>query len=215
MAATETRLLLLGAVMLFEPVNGYQVRRELLSWKVDEWARINPGSIYTGLATLTKQGHLERHDVTDGGREVAVYTSTMRGRAEFAQLYAAALESVEALSSLAFYTALSLIPLVDRTTFLHGARRRLDRLALVGMELATQQAAGPSESAPPHVHELGTLWLRQLEQEREWLSALVVNVESGGLAFQGEPMSWVPPADDPGWQMQRDRERYLALLRQG
>ncbi len=31
MAVTETRLLLLGAVLLFEPVNGYQVRRELLS----------------------------------------------------------------------------------------------------------------------------------------------------------------------------------------
>jgi hypothetical protein len=27
MAATETRLLVLGAVSLFEPVNGYQIRR--------------------------------------------------------------------------------------------------------------------------------------------------------------------------------------------
>ncbi|MGL5853560.1 MAG: PadR family transcriptional regulator, partial [Phycicoccus sp.] len=61
MAATETRLLLLGAVLLFEPVNGYQVRRELLSWRVEEWAHVNPGSIYSGLATLTRQGNLRRH----------------------------------------------------------------------------------------------------------------------------------------------------------
>ena len=54
MAATETRLLLLGTVMIFEPVNGYQLRRELLSWQVEEWAHVNPGSIYSGLATLAR-----------------------------------------------------------------------------------------------------------------------------------------------------------------
>src|SRR6478609_1325186 len=48
MASTSTRMLLLGAVQLFEPVNGYQIRRELVSWRVDEWAHINPGSIYSG-----------------------------------------------------------------------------------------------------------------------------------------------------------------------
>ncbi|MDQ4113433.1 MAG: PadR family transcriptional regulator, partial [Actinomycetota bacterium] len=35
-------MLLLGAVALFEPVNGYQIRRELMSWHVDQWANINP-----------------------------------------------------------------------------------------------------------------------------------------------------------------------------
>ena len=60
MAAHETRMLLLGAVALFEPVNGYQIRRELLSWEVDRWANVNPGSIYGGLATLARQGHLVR-----------------------------------------------------------------------------------------------------------------------------------------------------------
>ena len=45
MAATETRLLLLGGVLLFEPVNGYQPRRELLSWQVEDWAHIGRGSI--------------------------------------------------------------------------------------------------------------------------------------------------------------------------
>ena len=82
MAATETRLLLLGTVMLFEPVNGYQLRRELLSWQVEDWAHVNPGSIYSGLSTLARQGNLERHELVDGTREVAVYTSTPAGRRE-------------------------------------------------------------------------------------------------------------------------------------
>jgi hypothetical protein len=38
MATTETRLLLLGPVAIFEPVNGYQIRRELMSWGVESWA---------------------------------------------------------------------------------------------------------------------------------------------------------------------------------
>ena len=67
MAATETRLLVLGAVSLFEPVNGYQIRRELMSWEVDRWAHINPGSIYSYWA-----GDVHRGDVVvfddPGGR---------------------------------------------------------------------------------------------------------------------------------------------------
>ena len=75
-------MLLLGAVALFEPVNGYQIRRELLSWQVDRWAKTNPGSIYHGLTSLTAAGHLVRHDLVDAGRDVAVYELTPSGRAE-------------------------------------------------------------------------------------------------------------------------------------
>ena len=35
-----------------------------------------------GLTTLSRQGHLVRHDLVDGSREVAVYTSTAHGRRE-------------------------------------------------------------------------------------------------------------------------------------
>ena len=107
MAATETRLLVLGAVQLFEPVNGYQIRRELMSWEVDEWAHINPGSIYSALSTLAKQGYVDRHDLVDGTREVAVYTTTKAGRAELTALFASSLETVRAARPAAAHTALS------------------------------------------------------------------------------------------------------------
>ena len=51
MAVHTTRMLLLRAVAMLEPVNGYQIRRELVSWRVDEWANLGPGSIYSGLVT--------------------------------------------------------------------------------------------------------------------------------------------------------------------
>ena len=80
MAATETRLLVLGAVRLFEPVNGYQIRRELLSWGVEEWANIAPGSIYHGLSTLAERGHLVRHDLRGRGLHLLARRPHRAGR---------------------------------------------------------------------------------------------------------------------------------------
>ena len=117
MATTETRMLLLGAVAIFEPVNGYQIRRELLTWGVEDWANIKPGSIYNGLATLAQRGELVRHDLRDGSREVAVYELSDTGREEFRRLFEEALTAVRPTAPLAFQTALSMLPLVT-------ARRR-------------------------------------------------------------------------------------------
>src|SRR3954447_9683673 len=118
MASTSTRMLLLGAVQLFEPVNGYQIRRELVSWRVDEWAHINPGSIYSGLETLARAGHLGRHALVEGSRRVTVYPTTDAGRAEFQRLFAQAVRTHDRGSARGFTTALALQPLVDRDVFL-------------------------------------------------------------------------------------------------
>src|SRR6478609_1918368 len=115
MAGQETRMLLLGAVALFEPVNGYQFRRELLSWQVDRWAHTNPGSIYHGLTSLTGQGFLDRHDLLDAGREVAVYELTDGGRAELRRLMIEALETVNPYERTGFTVAFSMLPLLDRS----------------------------------------------------------------------------------------------------
>ena len=53
---SATRLLLLGTVRIFQPVHGYFVRRELLSWHADAWAHLNPGSVYNGLRSLVREG---------------------------------------------------------------------------------------------------------------------------------------------------------------
>lgn len=65
MRSTSTQMLLLGAVGLFGPVNGYQIRRELLSWQVDRWLNVQPGSIYHALTQLSRSGLLTRHDLRD------------------------------------------------------------------------------------------------------------------------------------------------------
>ena len=61
-------MLVLGAVQIFGPANGYQLRRELLSWEVERWAYLNPGSIYSMLTTLEKQGAITGDRAVPGKR---------------------------------------------------------------------------------------------------------------------------------------------------
>ena len=212
MASTSTRMLLLGAVQLFEPVNGYQIRRELLSWRVDEWAHINPGSIYSGLETLARAGHLVRHALPEGTRTVSVYTTSDAGRAEFQRLFADAVRTHDRGSARGFTTALSLQPLVRREVFLGLLRERLVAVDTVLAEARSLTASEATAELPPHLPSLIGLWVAQGETERGWLLETIASVEAGGGSFAGEPTDWAPPADDPGWAMQEDRERYRRAL---
>lgn len=213
MAATETRLLVLGAVRLFEPVNGYQIRRELMSWGVADWAHIHPGSIYSSLATMTKQGHVVRREVEDGGRVVAVYTTTPSGRDELERLFATAMTTVELLNPLPVHTAMSMCSLFERETVATLLETRAARLAEHVADLRAHHDGATEGSSPPHVVHILELQLGVAELERTWVQDLAAVVRRGGLSFRGEPATWQPADDDPGWQMAADRDRYLAILR--
>jgi DNA-binding PadR family transcriptional regulator len=211
MATTETRMLLLGAVAIFEPVNGYQIRRELMTWGVEDWANIKPGSIYNGLTTLAQRGELVRHDLRDGSREVAVYELSETGREEFQRLFEEAMTAVRPTAPLAFQTALSMLPLVSRA----DAKRMLEQ-RLANLDAASEgydEKSVDVEHVPPHVLAVMDYWERVAQVEREWLGRLLSRIEDGELGFLGEPMGWTPAPDDPGHQMSADRERYLAMLR--
>jgi DNA-binding PadR family transcriptional regulator len=206
MAGEETRMLLLGAVALFQPVNGYQIRRELLSWQVDRWAHTNPGSIYHGLTALTNQEHLVRHDLIDAGREVAVYELTDTGRAELDRLMVEALETVNPYERSAFNVAFSMLPLLSRATVVGSLTKRRVELERTVAEFGEAQTG----VAPPHAIRTMLLWLDLAVAELAWLRETIEDVRSGALSLQAD--SWTPPADDPGWQMNADREKYRALL---
>jgi DNA-binding PadR family transcriptional regulator len=212
-SSTATRLLVLGAVSLFEPVNGYQIRRELMSWEVDRWAHINPGSIYSMLTTLAKEGHVDLHQVRDGNREVAVYTTTEAGRDELATLFGQAMETVEVLDPLPLHTALSMCSMFARDTVRRHLQRRLRLLDDCLRTSAEDRDAYASGGVPPHVVRLVDLSTATWAAERNWIAEVLAEIEAGGfVAFAGEPADWRPDPDDPGWQMAVDRERYRALL---
>ena len=80
-----TRLLVLGAVRILQPVHGYDVRRELISWRLESVANVKPGSIYNALRTLEKDSCIAVHArESDQSRpERTTYTITGEGEKEF------------------------------------------------------------------------------------------------------------------------------------
>src|SRR5688572_3387026 len=127
MSAVTTRMLVLGAVQIFGPANGYQLRRELLSWEVERWAHLNPGSIYSMLTTLVKQGAIERHDLSiDDARPVAVYTGTEAGAVEFERLVFDSIATVpDSGDVLPLRVAMNFGAALTRARFLEAAAERV------------------------------------------------------------------------------------------
>lgn len=216
MAASTTRLLVLGVVRIFEPANGYQLRRELLSWQVDAWANVKPGSIYSMLNTLHGAGLIDRHELTDetGHKDIAVYTMTEAGHAELQMLIGQAVERVAVMDAAGFRAGMSLLPFVTRADFLQLLGRRAQNLDALRVDLETKLAVlREQQVAPPHVAAPVELELRLVRTEIDWLAEFVDTVTSGALQFLGEPDDgWVPLPDDPGWPMVRQNARYRELL---
>lgn len=209
-SAVSTRILVLGVVCLFEPVNGYQVRRELQSWGVEDWSDLKPGSVYSMLSTLERQGLLTRYDLPDGSRSVAVYTTTGDGRRLFADLVRHGIDGTLGLDLLTLETALAFMPLLarrDATTALRGRRTRLEQSK---SRVQRKYASGVRDSTiPPHVAHLLTLDEALRTSEIRWVDDLVQIVESGAMRFAGEAgAEWAPPAEDAGWEMVEQSKRY-------
>ncbi|HEY4226209.1 MAG TPA: PadR family transcriptional regulator [Pseudolysinimonas sp.] len=221
MSALTTRMLVLGVVKLFGPANGYQLRRELLSWRVEQWAALNPGSIYSMLSTLEKQGSITRHELSAVGDERAatVYTVTDAGDAEFHRLTVAALDSVpDSGDVLPLRVAANFAPLLSRQEFLAAMRTRAellrDGLPKFAEAIAQLQA---DATVPPSVAIELQLERGLADAQLEWVDALIATVDGGGLYFRGEDdkVSWAPAPDDPGWRMFQEREGYRRRITAG
>jgi DNA-binding PadR family transcriptional regulator len=219
MSALTTRMLVLGAVQIFGPANGYQLRRELLSWEVERWAHVNPGSIYSMLTTLEKQGAIERYDVRiDNARPVAVYTVTHAGDAEFDRLVYDALATVpDSGDALPLRVAMNFGATLTRARFLEAVveRIRLFNAGITEFDAKLSALVDPP-TVPPHVVGELHLEVALMRAQLAWLTELERDVRAGGLVFSddaGHGTAWSPPADDPGWRMAEERARYQAAIR--
>lgn len=213
-----TRLLVLGVTQIFEPANGYQLRQELLSWEVEDWAHINPGSVYSMLATLTKQGMIERIDLqpSPGARPVAVYRMTEPGRAELLNLVQHAIVTVYPFDRTEFYAAMSMaIGLLDRDeTSARLKERRATLAESITMLQERMAALSADPGTPPHVAPLMGYSLAQSESERAWLAEFIASIERGEMVFRGEAeqADWKPADNDPAWRMLHEQAIYRAKL---
>jgi DNA-binding PadR family transcriptional regulator len=188
---STTRLLLLGAVRIFQPVHGYLLRRELLSWHVEDWGHVNPGSIYSGLRTLTRLALVEEV----AGDPVA-YRLTMDGETEYQRLLSLALrepafnDPTRLLAGLCFMTTL------PRAEVREALRAR--SLVLEAMVSGTASAARGIEqhrTAPASTVELFHVAGHWLEGERGWVREACGRIDAGHYRFLGEPGHGAGPVD--------------------
>ena len=175
-------MMILGLVGWLEPVHGYDVRRELLSWDVESWANIQAGSIYHALRKLSEEGLLEEVATERVGARPArtTYRTTAKGRAEFEELLRKYWWNVSQ-SIDPFAAALAFIPALPRAEAVAALRNRARALdARAEMHRAAlADRTGWMADKPPHVAWQFELVLDKLEAEIAWCGRVADRIESG------------------------------------
>ena len=189
---SSTRLLVLGAVRIFQPAHGYLVRRELASWQVDDWANLNPGSVYNALRTLTRDGLLEEAEapIAVGGTGPAAritYRLTADGESEFLRLVRDAVwqlhpyEPAWLLAGLSFWLVLTR----DEALAALTARRAQLQARLSGLGYEADDVRH-LPAIPDHVVEHYLLHEHQLRGELGWVDEVTHRLSEGAYTFAGE-----------------------------
>lgn len=187
---STTRLLVLGGVRRFGRAHGYEVRRELMSWGSDEWAHVNPGSIYHALKQLAKEGLLRAHDVeeSDAGPPHTDYEITEAGRAEFLRLLRCAISTVDVRHPEMLTAGLGFLTELTRAEAVRLLRDRLDGLA--GWRASVEPDLREQDPAD-HLRELLGWWVHSADSATVWTRGLVERLEAGAYVMAGET---APPA---------------------
>lgn len=184
------RMLVLGVVQAGGQAHGYQVRRELLSWRADAWASVAPGSIYQALRTLAKHGLLEQvaTESGGGGPERTVYRITPDGETEFFHLVRTSV-SDPGTGAEELNAAFAFLHLLRRSEVsdLLGYRVRAlwSRLVVVDPPRDEPMKA----DGPPQVEALRRLYAAQIRAEVDWAIDLGSRIREGAYAFADDAVA--------------------------
>jgi DNA-binding PadR family transcriptional regulator len=179
---STTRLLVLGAVRIFQPVHGYFLRRELLTWRADQWAALNPGSVYNALKTLTKDGFLEE---VEGER--TSYRLTVDGELEFQVLLREALWSVEPHEPSRLLAGLAFMLSLTREEVIAALESRIAQIEAAQKATPFTIASFQGDpNKPAHVAEHLRLTDARMQGEASWARALVERLRAGEYEFDNE-----------------------------
>ncbi len=175
-------MLILGVVRIFQPVHGYDVRRELLSWHADEWANVAPGSIYHALKKLSDEGLLHEVATEQVGARPArtTYEITPKGEGEFQDLlrrhwwdYQPPLDP--------FTSAFVFLPALPRNEGAAALRHRAQQLRLQAEGAQIRMQNDLDWENAPHVAELSRLEMARAQVQADWCEAVADRLDKGEL----------------------------------
>jgi DNA-binding PadR family transcriptional regulator len=179
---SATRLLILGVVRIFQPVHGYDVRRELLRWHADEWANIAPGSVYHALKKLADEDLLTEVSTGQVGARPArtSYQITDKGEAEFQDLlrrywwdYKPPIDP--------FTTAFAFLPALPRHEGVAALRNRARMLRLYCDGTRARVINDFKSAEAPHVPDLLELSMQRAALEADWCDKVADRLAAGEL----------------------------------
>jgi DNA-binding PadR family transcriptional regulator len=186
-------MMILGLVQWMQPVHGYDVRRELLSWSADKWANVQPGSIYHALRKLAEE-ELLREVTTEqvGGRPArTTYEITEKGAAEFQSLLRGNWWNVASAPD-QFMAAFSFLPALSREEAAAALRNRAVQLSAGVQQLQSATKSEWADNKPVYVSWMWELSIVRAEAEIAWCERVAKRIESGEPYLPGNPTA--------GWQ---------------
>jgi DNA-binding PadR family transcriptional regulator len=179
-------MMILGVVRMLQPVHGYDVRRELLSWHADKWANVQPGSVYHALKKLADEGALrEVGSEQVGGRPARMrYEMTDSGDEQFRDLLTAALWEQREVED-PFLAGFSLMTELPREEVAAALRHRARQLRTESEGAAAAIASGWAvpENKPTHVRWMLELGIARNEGEIAWCERVAGQIEAGEPYF--------------------------------
>jgi len=190
---STTRLLVLGVLRFMQPCHGYELRRELMTWQIEDWTNVKPGSIYSALKTLEKDGLIASAgaDRTPGRPERISYRMTAEGEREFQLMLRESwwrvANPIEPLAP-----ALGFMLTLTRDEVIAAVDSRVVQLQVMVRELVLQRTAIPDgatgeDGAPPeHVREMFSFLEMRHTAEIEWARGYLKRIRSGAYVFAGE-----------------------------
>jgi DNA-binding PadR family transcriptional regulator len=185
---SSTRLLILGVVRWFQPVHGYDVRRELLSWHADEWANVQPGSIYHALKKLAEEGLLREVATEQVGARPArtTYEITPKGEEEFQDLLSRSWWDYRPVLD-PFAMAFTFLPAMPRHLSTAALRHRAQQLRLLTESLRLRKLSELDMEYAEHVGEFMELGILKAEAEAEWCDRMADRLAKGELRASDDP----------------------------
>jgi DNA-binding PadR family transcriptional regulator len=201
---SATRLLVLGAIRTLQPVHGYDVRRELVTWRLEELANVKPGSIYGAIRTLERDGCIKTHsrESSSSRPERTAYTLTPEGEKEFVLMLREAWWTVRQPAE-PLVPALCLMVFMPRDELVRALQARivtqeaeLDSTAFT-RDSIQDGATGADGGIPEHVREILDFASARTRAEIDWARRFVKRLRAGEYCFVGDPgfPPWVPGQD--------------------
>jgi DNA-binding PadR family transcriptional regulator len=179
---SATRLLILGVLRSKQPTHGYDVRRELESWRAERWANIAYGSIYFALNKMAEEGLIEVVDTDQAGKGPArtTYALTPKGEAEFQRLLRESWWEIKTVID-PFQVALALMHELPREEVLAALRHRAAAAQSKAEEMEFSIRSKTGSGTPRHVMENMRLAAYHVEAFVRWAEETIAKIERGDL----------------------------------